>query len=288
MTKRLFFFLSLVISFYLSSAQIDFNNSEELKSFFHWTPESKPLISAHRGGPYPGYPENCIETFEYVLTHTLTIIECDIVLTKDEQLIMMHDNTLNRTTTGTGRVEQQTLEEIKKLQLKDNEGNVTPYSIPTLREVLDWTKGNAILTLDIKRGVPLEKVIRLVEETNSEAYAVIITYNIEQAKEVYNLNPDLMISASIRNDEELNSILVSGIPLENIIAFTGTSLKSASFYDNLHVKGIYCILGTLGNLDNKAIARGDKIYLDFISIGADILATDRPVEVSALLRESGF
>ncbi|MCK4677997.1 MAG: glycerophosphodiester phosphodiesterase family protein, partial [Bacteroidales bacterium] len=244
MTKRLFFFLSLVISFYLSSAQIDFNNSEELKSFFHWTPESKPLISAHRGGPYPGYPENCIETFEYVLTHTLTIIECDIVLTKDEQLIMMHDNTLNRTTTGTGRVEQQTLEEIKKLQLKDNEGNVTPYSIPTLREVLDWTKGNAILTLDIKRGVPLEKVIRLVEETNSEAYAVIITYNIEQAKEVYNLNPDLMISASIRNDEELNSILVSGIPLENIIAFTGTSLKSASFYDNLHVKGIYCILGT--------------------------------------------
>ena len=288
MTKRLFFFLSLVISFYLSSAQIDFNNSEELKSFFHWTPESKPLISAHRGGPYPGYPENCIETFEYVLTHTLTIIECDIVLTKDEQLIMMHDNTLNRTTTGTGRVEQQTLEEIKKLQLKDNEGNVTPYSIPTLREVLDWTKGNAILTLDIKRGVPLEKVIRLVEETNSEAYAVIITYNIEQAKEVYNLNPDLMISASIRNDEELNSILVSGIPLENIIAFTGTSLKSASFYDNLHVKGIYCILGTLGNLDNKAIAKGDKIYLDFISIGADILATDRPVEVSALLRESGF
>lgn len=288
MTKRLFFPLSLLISFYISSAQIDFKNSEELKSFFHWTPESKPLISAHRGGPYPGYPENCIETFEYVLKHTPAIIECDIAMTKDENLVMMHDNTLDRTTSGTGLVEHFTLEEIKKLQLKDSEGNVTPYSIPSLREVLEWTKGMAILTLDIKKGVPLNKVIRLVEETNSEAYAVIITYNIEQAKEVYNLNPDLMISASIRNDEELYSILVSGIPLENIIAFTGTSLKSASFYDNLHTKGIYCILGTLGNLDNKAIAKGDKIYLDFISIGADILATDRPVEVSVLLRESGF
>jgi len=242
MTKRLFFFLSLVISFSFSSAQIDFRSSEELKSFFHWTPESKPLISAHRGGPYPGYPENCIETFEYVSKHTSAIIECDIALTKDEYLIMMHDNTLERTTTGTGLVKQHTLEEIKKLQLKDNKGNGTPYCIPTLREVLEWTKGNAILTLDIKKGVPLEKVIRLVEETNSEAYAVIITYNIEQAKEVYNFNPDLMISASIRNDKELYSMLVSGIPRENIIAFTGTSLKSASFYDNLHAMGIYCIL----------------------------------------------
>jgi len=201
---------------------------------------------------------------------------------------MMHDNTLDRTTTGTGLVKQHSLGEIKKLQLKDSEGNITAYDIPPLREVLEWTKGNAILTLDIKKGVPLEKVIRLVEETNSEAYAVIITYNIEQAKEVYNFNPDLMISASIRNEEELNSLLVSGIPLENIIAFTGTSLKSAVFFDNLHAKGIYCILGTLGNLDNKAIAKGDKIYLDFISTGADILATDRPIEVSVLLRESGF
>ncbi|MCK5840341.1 MAG: glycerophosphodiester phosphodiesterase family protein [Bacteroidales bacterium] len=288
MTKRLFFLLSLVISFSLSFAQIDFKSSEDLKSYFQWTPESKPLISAHRGGPYPGYPENCIETFEYVLTHMPAIIECDIALTKDGHLIMMHDNTLDRTTTGTGLVKQHSRKEIKKLQLKDSEGNITAYDIPTLREVLEWTKEKAILTLDIKRGVPLEEVISLVEETNSEAFAVIITYNIEQAKEVYNLNPDLMISASVRNEEELNSILVSGIPLENIIAFTGTSLKSAAFYDNLHAKGIYCILGTLGNLDNKAIAKGDTIYLDFISVGADILATDRPIEVAVLLRESGF
>ena len=43
-------------------------------------------MSAHRGGPYPGYPENAIETFEYIASQIPTVIECDIAMTKDSVL----------------------------------------------------------------------------------------------------------------------------------------------------------------------------------------------------------
>ena len=65
-----------------------------------------------------------------------------------------------------------------------------------------------------------------------------------------------------------------------MIAFTGTSEPSPDLYKMLHENGIQCILGTLGNLDKSANAKGDQLYNKFILNGADILATDRPLEAS--------
>ena len=66
----------------------------------------------------------------------------------------MHDPTLERTTTGKGRVVDFTLGELKQLRLKDNSGNVTEFQIPTLDEVLDWARGKTILVLDQKDVSP--------------------------------------------------------------------------------------------------------------------------------------
>ena len=67
----------------------------------------------------------------------------------------MHDATIDRTTTGTGKVSDYTFEELQQFFLKDREGNVTPYKIPTLEECIVWSRGKTILNLDIK-DVPLE------------------------------------------------------------------------------------------------------------------------------------
>ena len=255
-----------------------------IRDFFKWTPDRAPLISAHRGGPYPGYPENCIETFENVLKYTDAIIECDIAMTKDSILIMMHDNTLDRTTTGSGKVTEQYWEDIQQLYLKDFNGTVTEFHIPTLEDVLYWAKGKCILSLDVKKGVPFYNVIRNVEFTHTQNDVVIITYNLDQAKEVYNLNSGLMISAGIYTPEDIDRYKKSEVDLRNLMAFTGTSLKDPKLYELLHDEGIFCILGTLGNLDKSAEVRGDHIYLDFINNGIDILATDRPIEVARAIR----
>ena len=119
-------------------------------SFEDWFQNPQPLISAHRGGPYPGFPENAIETFENISNYIPTIIECDVSMSKDSILVLMHDKTLDRTTTGQGNITDLTYEELKKLQLIDNNGNVTSYQIPTLEEVLVWGKDKMLFTLDVK------------------------------------------------------------------------------------------------------------------------------------------
>ena len=59
-----------------------------------------------------GYPENCIATFEHTLQHTFSILEIDLQFTKDGQIVLHHDPTLDRTTTGTGPVADHTLKEL--------------------------------------------------------------------------------------------------------------------------------------------------------------------------------
>ncbi|MEM1410563.1 MAG: glycerophosphodiester phosphodiesterase family protein, partial [Pseudomonadota bacterium] len=80
------------------------------------------VVSAHRGGPAPGYPENAVETFVHTLSQVPALIETDVRETKDGVLVLMHDDTVDRTTTGTGAVASMTLQAIKDLYLVDNEG----------------------------------------------------------------------------------------------------------------------------------------------------------------------
>lgn len=252
----------------------------EVRDFYTWTSDRIPMVSAHRGGPYPGFPENAIETFENVLKHTPSIIEFDVALTKDSVLVLMHDNTLDRTTSGKGKVIDHTFEEIRELFLVDNQGNETSFRVPTLDDALAWGKGKTLFTVDIKREVPFEMVVDAIKRYQAEPYAAVITYSVEAAKKMHRLHPELMLSVTIRNEEELQRFEESGIPVDRWIAFTGTSERPKEFNELLHEKGVFTILGVLGNLDRSAIARGDQIYVEFVEYGADILATDRPIEAA--------
>ena len=261
------------------------NSSAETFDFFKWRADRKPMVSAHRGGPTVGFPENALETFDYVLSHTPAIIEFDVELTKDSVLILMHDNTLSRTTSGYGKVSDHTWEEIRQLRLRDPDGNLTDYRVPTLKEALAWSKGKTILTVDVKQNVPFELVVKEIEATATVPNAAVITYNIEDAKKVHALNPYLMLSVTIRNIEEMERVETSGIPWQNIIAFTGLSERNPEFNKQLHQRGVFTILGVLGNLDKKAVVRGDELYIEYVNNGADILATDRPIEAGKILNK---
>jgi glycerophosphoryl diester phosphodiesterase len=263
---------------------IQLSSVEEAREFYSWTSDRIPMVSAHRGGPYPGFPENAIETFANVVKYTPTIIELDVAMTKDGVLVLMHDDKLDRTTTGKGLVSDATYEEIKELFLKDEEGNVTDFKVPTLEEALIWSKGRALLTVDIKQSVPYEKIIEAVRETESEAHAALITYSFAAAKKLHYMAPELMLSVTIRNMEEIQRMEETGIPWTRVIAFTGVAERPQEFNKALHEKGVFTILGVLGNLDKSAIARGDQLYTSFVQKGSDILATDRPIEAAAAIK----
>lgn len=239
-----------------------------------------PHISAHRGGMnFAAYPENCIETFEHLLSQIPAIIELDVEMTADSVLIILHDNTLHRTTTGTGAVAAHTWEQLKGLNLKTRDSSVTAFSIPLLADALQWAaQRGAFFTIDVKRNVPFEKVIQQVVAHNMQRQSVIITYNAADALKVHTLKPDILISANMRNVEEADRVLATGIPTDRLIAFVGTREPVPELYDKLKALNIPTILGTMGNLDNMAKARGDQIYIEFIARGAVLLSTDRPVE----------
>jgi len=251
---------------------------DDLYHFLTYNENSFPLVSAHRGGPSDGFPENAIPTFAEVASKMPAIIECDIAMTKDSVLVLMHDETLDRTTTGKGRVSNKTFEELKDLKLKDNNGELTNYRIPTLEEALQWGIGRVIYTLDVKRSVPYEKVIELIRKTKAEANSIIITYSANQAEVVNRLAPDLMISATIKNRDDLNRLSELSIPDTRLIAFVGTREPDTALYTLLRQHGIKSILGTIGNLDRSAEKAGYQLYADFIVRGADVLSTDRPFE----------
>jgi glycerophosphoryl diester phosphodiesterase len=264
------------------------SDSALLESFRYTNAENVPQISAHRGGKgLQNYPENCLESMAYLNSHMSAIFEVDIAETKDGVLVLMHDNSLDRTTTGTGLVNSKTWADLQGLYLKDDFGVVSAYRIPRLDDVLTWAKtNNVVLTLDIKRGVSIEKVVQAIAKNKAEDQSIIITYSIDQAKRVHNLAPNLMLSVSARNDRELNDLLKSGIPTTNMLAFTGTRLSQAVLYKRLEELNILSILGTLGNLDGRAAARGDHLYREWKDLGINIIATDRPFEVHAVLNKN--
>ena len=78
------------------------------------------------GSMMPGYPENCIESCEKTLSMMPTFFEVDFSFTRDSVMVLMHDLTIDRTTTGKGRVADYTYEELQQFCLVDRDRNVTP------------------------------------------------------------------------------------------------------------------------------------------------------------------
>ena len=261
--------------------------NSKLLELFKASNTNYPNISVHRGGKgLVNYPENCLETLKYINDSIVALFEVDVAQTKDGKLVLLHDKSIDRTTTGSGKVDALTYAELKNFNLKDDYGNKTNFKIPLFSDVLKWcVKNNVILTIDIKRGVSQESIINAIREAKAEDISMIITYDVAQAKTAYNLAPDLLLSVSARNNEEFDRLLKTEIPKKNMLAFTGTRLSDASLFERLHAEDIVCMLGTLGNLDKSAEAKGDDLYVKWKENGADIMATDRPFEAFKALNK---
>lgn len=252
---------------------------------FQFKKEAPSLVSVHRGGSgLVNYPENCLETLTYIHDSIHAVFEIDVAKAKDGVLVLMHDNTLERTTTGTDKLTKYSFKELQAFNLVDDFGNETPYKIPKFLDVLAWANQHqAILTIDIKKSVDVAEVIDAIRLQNAEDVSIIITYDVEQLKKAYQLAPDLLLSVSARNQKELNWLLDTKIPLKNMLAFTGTKLSDTSLYANIQKLGIKTMLGTLGNLDIQAASKGDSLYITWKNMGIDIFATDRPFQVATVL-----
>lgn len=269
---------------------INTRTAADLKDFFTYTEDRLPLVSAHRGGPRKGFPENCMATFENTLAHTPALLEIDPRYTKDSVIVLMHDETLDRTTNGHGKVSDYTWEELKKLRLKDTEGNLTAYGIPTLDEALQWAKGKTILVIDAK-DVPIEARARKIIENKAEANAILISYSIADTEKCYQMSKDIVMEVMMGTMESVDAFDRSGVPWRNVVAFISHQLpESSEVFEAVHQRGAMCILGSYRHYDRQYMAGEiDKAELingfhTLLEHGADIIEADLGIEAGEALR----
>lgn len=140
--------------------------------FHFWNPSSKRvLVAAHRAD-WHAAPENSLPAIQSCIDNGVDIVEVDNKLTKDGFLVIMHDQTVDRTTNGKGKVSDYTLTEIKKLRLKDKDGNLTSECIPTFEEVMNLCRGKVMVNID-QSYYYWDKVMEILKKTNTTAQGMM-------------------------------------------------------------------------------------------------------------------
>jgi glycerophosphoryl diester phosphodiesterase len=262
------------------------NTPQQIQQYFKYTGNDVPLISGHRGGPDKNAPENSIEAMANTLSFTPATFEIDPRLTKDSVVVLLHDDTLDRTTTGHGKLNSYTWEEIKKLKLKDVNGNETPYRIPTLEEAIVWAKGKTVLILD-KKDVPLATTAKLIKKHHAEAWVMITVHNAKEAKFYYDDNKDVMFEAFVKTKKAMEEYEKAGIPWAQIMAYVGPQDKpeNKEIFDLLHQRGVMCMISTAPIYDKlPTTEERAKAYAQIIKSGADVIEADRAIEAAAAVQ----
>src|SRR5258705_3595841 len=126
-----------------------------------WLRDYRPLSVAHRGHSI-AYPENTLEAYHKAIELGIEMIECDVNITRDGKLVMMHDPTLNRTTTGSGQVSAATWEEIRKVDAGGKfKQEFAGMRVPATEETLLLYKEAGILSCFEVKGANADQSDRI-------------------------------------------------------------------------------------------------------------------------------
>ena len=149
---------------------------------------------AHRGMA-AGYPENTLAAFRHSVSLGFPVIEVDLRATADGHIVIMHDDTVDRTTSGSGEVGRMTLAEVRSLDAGSHAGpRFAGEPVPTYPEALEALRGSgAKLILDIKPGATLdnERVVRLTERHGAALDVIVGARSITDLRDFKRLNPGL-------------------------------------------------------------------------------------------------
>jgi glycerophosphoryl diester phosphodiesterase len=236
------------------------------------------LFAAHRGGALL-WPENSLLAFRNALALGADYLEMDVHLTRDGEVVVIHDPTLDRTTTGTGPVRERTLAELGALRLKDPTGAVTEERIPTLDQVVALAvAARRQILLEIKtdeqrRRYPgiEEKVFAVLDRHRFAPSAIVMGFEAETWRRVRQLRPEARAGAlySPRTlpatglEPELQSLRQAGVAFVGL----GQALVSPDVVAAARRAGL--TLGVWTVNEREAIAR-------FIGQGVGVVITDRP------------
>ena len=284
----------------ITANKVVINSFSDLQEYFRYSPDRDIIISGHRGGMMPGYPENCVESCEKTLSMMPTFFEVDFSFTKDSVMVLMHDLTVDRTTNGKGKVEDYTFEEIQRLNLVDRAGNVTPYKIPTLKSILEWGKDKVVFNFDNKyintRGVSdevrrasLDYYIKQLQPGGDWSMYHNIMLSVRSVEEAlyyweHGIR-NVMFCVEISSMEHFRAYDASPIPWKYIMAYIRLAVNPdlQPVYDLLHAEGVMTMTSITGSSDKVKNPYDRRVaYLRELVAEPDIIETDYPSEFIGL------
>ncbi|HEK19195.1 glycerophosphodiester phosphodiesterase family protein [Mucilaginibacter sp. 44-25] len=256
------------------------------------------MVTAHRGD-WRNAPENSLRAFENAAAMGVDMVELDLGKTRDSVLIIMHDQTIDRTTNGKGRPADYTLAELRKFGLKNGLGRVTRNHIPTFKEVMLALKGKPVM-VNLDKSYPYyREAYAVLKETGTLKQAVFkaevtypmlhqrygslidsITYmpvvNLDKADARANIKDYLQHMKPWAFELNFKSDTSSVLKDNKFITRTGARVWLNALWTSLNA----------GHEDDLAVEDGNtKDSWDWlINHGAAVIQTDRPKELLQYLR----
>ncbi len=240
------------------------------------------LLQAHRGGGGAGKAENSIAAISESLANGAVFVEIDVSRTADGTLILMHDDTLDRTTTGKGPFAHLTYEQLQQFTLVDAKGKNTGEAISTLTAALATLKDRGIAQIDLKHPTSVADIARVLEAEDATRRSLVITYSIEQAVAVHQRLPGVMISVGVSSLSDVTAIQRAGLPLNRVIAWLGLGSGNAKLDQALAKMGVETSYG-----DFQAERKDYADYPQMAANGAELLSVKNVAAATTALKAAG-
>ncbi len=252
------------------------------------------MVVAHRAD-WRNAPENSLQAIKNCIDLGVDMVEIDIRVTKDNELVIIHDRTLDRTTNGKGLVKDWTLDSLKTLYLKDGLGVVTTHKIPTLEEALLVTKGEILVNLDKSYDI-FDKCYEIAVKTGTQAQIIIKGEKTRQEVEKeFGKYLDKVYFMPVVRLSNLKSRAIVDDYLDNRkpIAFEFTvpqdTIGMIDYFDDIRAKETSVWVNALwprhnGGHDDEKAAINIDVYDWYIENNIDIIQTDRPTLLLEYLR----
>jgi glycerophosphoryl diester phosphodiesterase len=244
-----------------------------------------PLIVGHRGGFDVGLPENSVLLFDHTLENacrTPISIEFDVRKSASGSLYIMHDETVDRTTNGSGKISNLPDNYIDSLRLKDRSGTLTSGRIPLFIEILQHYKTkNIILMLDVK-GPILTQVIKQVQVMQMESKCILLTFTQENTKLAMQNTSTMMISALVQNRDQWNSLLGLNIPPAQLIAYINKDTPD-ELLNEISARKVLLMTDMSESIRNNSSRFGAGYYTGLsVTRKIGVIITDYPLYVNSL------
>jgi len=255
-----------------------------IDAFMRPAASGKPHVIAHRG--FSGAaPENTLAAFRRAIAADAEMFELDVLLSSDGHVVVIHDDTLDRTTDGSGPVADKTLAELQALDAGSWFGpGFAGERIPTLEQSLRLAKGFILVNVEIKteavtdeaRGGIVEKTLAIIEDINMEGDVVISSFDPRALTHARQLSPDIR-TASLYNSRAHEGLGPGAVMAE--VDSNGFNLSQkqvdASIIETCHGLGRPVAVYTVNE---------EQDMRRVIDLGVDAIFTDYPDRLAELLK----